>query len=172
MTPDRAEVPQSPEIIDYVDSDDRFVRSGPRNGAEAAGLYYRVAATIVHTADGRVLVYRRPAWATVFPGHHDVLVGGGVRAGESYEQAAARELAEEFGLRTTVREVWRVRHDSPVGPCHLTVHLAVLDAALHPDPTEIAQHALLPIPQVLSDPPRPFVPAGLRALRQVTLDHD
>jgi 8-oxo-dGTP pyrophosphatase MutT (NUDIX family) len=149
MTPGRADVSQPPEIIDYVDSDDRFVRSGPRNGAAAAGLYYRVAATIVRTADGRVLVYRRPPWATVFPGHHDVLIGGGVRAGESYEQAASRELAEEFGLRAAVREVRRVRHDSPVGPCHLAVHLAVFDSALRPDLTEIAQHALLPVSQVL-----------------------
>lgn len=165
----RTDASRHPETIDYVDAGDRFVRCGPRGGAGAAGLCYRVAATIVQTGDGRVLVYRRPARAAVFPGHHDVLIGGGVRAGESYHQAAVRELAEEMGLRTAVREVGRYGHDSPAGPCHLVVHLALLDAVPRPDPGEIAEYALLPVHQVLSGPPRPFVPAGRQALRQLMI---
>ncbi|WP_242906751.1 NUDIX domain-containing protein [Actinomadura terrae] len=158
------------EIIDYVDSDDRFVRSGPRGKAAAEGLYYRVAATIVHTGDGRVLVYRRPSHAAVFPGYHDVLVGGGVRAGEDYRQAAMRELAEETGLRPAVREVLRVRHDSPVGPCHLAVHLALLDGPIRAAADEMEQYRLLPLANVVSDPPQPFVPAGLETLRRLLPD--
>lgn len=137
MTVVRTDASRQPETIDYVDADDRFVRYGPRGGAGAAGLYYRAAATIVRTGDGRVLVYRRHARAAVFPGHHDVLIGCGVRADESYHQTAVRELAEEMGLRTTVRELRRYGHDSPVGPCHLVVHLALLDAVPRPDPGEI-----------------------------------
>lgn len=155
------------ETVDYVDSDDRFVRSGPRGNAGAAGLYYRVAATIVHTGDGRVLVYRRPSHAAVFPGCHDVLIGGGVRAGENYQQAAMRELAEETGLHTAVREVLRVRHDSPVGPCHLAVHLALLDGLVRAAADEMEQPQLLPLTKVLSDPPQPFIPAGMEALRRL-----
>lgn len=154
----------APETVDYVDAEDRFVRCGPRNGAGAAGLYYRVAATIVGTGDGQVLVYRRPSCAAVFPGYHDVLIGGGVRAGETYRQAAVRELAEEIGLWSAVHEVQRVRHDSPMGPCHLVVHLALLDAVPRPALGEIREYALLPPAQVISEPPQPFIPAGLQAL--------
>ncbi|MEO3977778.1 NUDIX hydrolase [Streptomyces sp. CAU 1734] len=155
------------ETIDYVDAEDRFVCRGPRGGAGAAGLHYRIAATIVLDGTGRVLVYRRPARATVHPGCHDVLVGGGVRAGESYRRAAERELAEETGLRVPVREVLRSRRDSPLGPCHLRVHLALLDGPVRAAPDEIAQHLLLPLAEVLTDPPQPFIPAGLESLRRL-----
>jgi 8-oxo-dGTP pyrophosphatase MutT (NUDIX family) len=154
------------ETIDYVDAEDRVVRRGPRHGAQAAGLHYRVAATIVHTGDAKVLVYRRSPRAEVFPGHHDVLIGGGVRAGETYREAALRELAEEFGLRPHLHEAYRVSHDSPIGPCHLVVHIGLLDAVPKPDPIEIDGHELLPLARVLADPPQPFIPAGLEALNR------
>lgn len=130
------------------------------------GLYYRVAATIVLKQD-HVLTYRRPATVSVFPGHHDVLVGGSLRAGETYRQAAQRELAEEFGIRPALREALRLRQDSPIGPCHLTVYLAGLDGRLRPDRAEIDHHELLPVAGVLACPPQPFIPTGLAVLRQL-----
>jgi 8-oxo-dGTP pyrophosphatase MutT (NUDIX family) len=35
----------------------------------------------------------------VFPGYYDPAAGGVVLAGESYEESATRELAEEMGIR-------------------------------------------------------------------------
>jgi ADP-ribose pyrophosphatase YjhB (NUDIX family) len=154
------------EMIDFVNADDQLVRRGPRGCSGVDGLYFRVAATIVLAAD-RVLVYRRPTAVGVFPGHHDVLVGGWLRAGETYRQAAGRELAEEFGIRPALREALRLRQDSPVGPCHLTVYLAELDGRLRPDRAEIDHHELLPVARVLDCPPRPFVPTGLTVLRRL-----
>ncbi|MFG2460512.1 NUDIX domain-containing protein [Streptomyces sp. NPDC048523] len=52
---------------------------------------------------------------------YDWLVGGAAEAGESYRDAAARELAEELGVFGAVHEV-------------------VVTAALVPDPGEIARH--------------------------------
>ena len=161
-----------PELVDYVDADDRHVRTGPRGGAHARGLLYRVAATLLTDPPGRVLVYRRPEGVPVLPGHHDVLVGGSVQAGERPAQAAARELAEEFGLRPEEtdgpHELWRERVEGPAGPCWLTVHHArVTEGALHRDPGEIAWHGFLPLERLLGDArPRPFNGVGLRALRR------
>jgi 8-oxo-dGTP pyrophosphatase MutT (NUDIX family) len=162
-TKDQAAIP---ETIDFVDTQDHVVRRGLRGQAGAAGLYYRVAATIVGTRDGRVLVYRRSSHADVFPSHHDVLIGGAVRAGESYLQAAVRELAEELDIRPSVREVSRVRLESPVGPCHLAVHFALHSGTVRTAPGEVDGYALVRIEEVLTAPPQPFVPAGLAALRQ------
>ncbi|MFD8780999.1 NUDIX domain-containing protein [Kitasatospora sp. NPDC059599] len=39
------------------------------------------------------------------PGHHEVMSGGAVDVGESHAQAAARESAEELGVRAPVRFV-------------------------------------------------------------------
>ncbi|QFZ18636.1 NUDIX domain-containing protein [Saccharothrix syringae] len=158
------------EMIDFVDADDRVVGRGQRGGARDAGLHYRVAATVVLSAD-RVLVYRRPGTAGVYPGHHDVLVGGTVRSGESYRQAAERELAEEFGIRPVLREAVRERRESPIGPCHLAVYLAEARGRLRPDPAEVDHHELLSVAEVLARPPRPFVAVGLAVLRRLFREH-
>ncbi|MDJ1137323.1 NUDIX domain-containing protein [Streptomyces iconiensis] len=169
-----------PELVDYVDAADRHVRTGPRGGAHTEGLLYRVAATLLTDPYGRVLVYRRPEDSSVLPGHHDVLVGGSVRAGETPAQAAARELAEEFGPGAAEcgqraedggrpHVMWRERVEGPAGPCWLTVHHArVTEDALRPDPEEIAWHGFLPPEQLLDGAhPRPFNRVGLRALRRL-----
>lgn len=156
------------ELVDYVDADDRPVARGPRGRAVDQGLYYRVAATVCGDRYGRVLVYRRPQWAPLFPGHHDVLVGGSVRAGESYLQAAVRELEEEIGVTATPREIFRSRQTSPAGPCWLTVHLAGFDSSLRVDRREIAWCAFLPPERVLDGTLHPFVPAGRAVLERLT----
>jgi ADP-ribose pyrophosphatase YjhB (NUDIX family) len=116
------------ELVDYVDAEDRFVRTGPRGGAGEHRLHYRTATTVLVTRRREVLVYRWPAAAKVCPGHHDVLVGGTARAGETYRAAARRELAGELGINPVRREVLKLRRKSPIGPCHLAVYLAELPA--------------------------------------------
>jgi 8-oxo-dGTP pyrophosphatase MutT (NUDIX family) len=48
--------------------------------------------------DGRLLIHRRSAVKDVWPGWWDLAAGGVVLAGETYEEAARRELAEELGV--------------------------------------------------------------------------
>ncbi|GAA2090188.1 NUDIX domain-containing protein [Kitasatospora saccharophila] len=149
-----------------MDGADRRVATGVRGRRPLDGLFHRVAATVVHDGRGRVLVYRRPDLARVLPGHHDVLVGGSVRSGESYLDAAVRELAEEFAVSARPEESWREPRDSPDGPCRLAVHHWRLpaDARLAPLDAEVAWHALRPLEELLARPPRPFNPVGRDAL--------
>ncbi|MEU8761542.1 NUDIX domain-containing protein [Streptomyces sp. NPDC048659] len=158
---------ETQETVDYVDADDRPVTRGPRGGAAALGLHYRVAATVCVAADGRLLVYRRPVRAAVYPGHHDILVGGCPRAGESYESAAARELREELGLSAAPRPVLREPRPSPVGPCWLAVHVAEVTAPRETDPREVADHFFAHPRDLLDHPPTPFVPEGRRILTRL-----
>ncbi|MFJ4270438.1 NUDIX domain-containing protein [Streptomyces coelicoflavus] len=52
---------------------------------------------------GRALVHRRSKPVSRFPGLHEVEVGGAAHVGESCEQAAAREPAEQAGIRALPR---------------------------------------------------------------------
>ena len=87
----------SAEIIAIVDDADRLVDAVPRAQMRALGLTYRVTYILVFNAAGQLLVQRRTADKDMYPGYLDLAAGGVVLADESYEQSAARELAEELG---------------------------------------------------------------------------
>jgi 8-oxo-dGTP pyrophosphatase MutT (NUDIX family) len=48
--------------------------------------------------DDRLVVRRRVDWKDIYPGYRHVAFGGVCSLGETWEQAAFRELAEETSL--------------------------------------------------------------------------
>jgi isopentenyldiphosphate isomerase len=118
------------EWVDVVDEHDRVTGSVPRARMRAENLRHRAVFVLVVASDGRVLVHRRSPAKDVWPGWWDLAVGGVVRAGETYDVAVHRELAEELGLVAThpellssgtyeddhvrlVGRVYRLVHDGP-----------------------------------------------------------
>ncbi|MFJ6050415.1 NUDIX domain-containing protein [Streptomyces sp. NPDC092307] len=64
--------------------------------------------------------------------------GGAVEFGESYEEATARELAEELGVHGTARFVLKFLCDGAISPYWPGLHEAVVTAPVRPDPGEVA----------------------------------
>ncbi len=62
---------------------------------------------ILRTTDDRIVVHRRADWKDVYPGSWDLCFGGVLDAGEAWDHAARRELAEEAGVEAEVRELGR-----------------------------------------------------------------
>jgi isopentenyldiphosphate isomerase len=86
------------EIGILVDERDDVVGTAPRGEIRAKNLLHRGVAIIVRNPAGEIYVHRRTPTKDVFPGMYDMVVGGMVTAGESYDEAARRELAEELGV--------------------------------------------------------------------------
>lgn len=86
------------ERVDWIDDAGRTIAVVTRTRMRAERLRHRSVAVIVSSSDGRVLIHRRAEHKDVWPGMWDLCVGGVVSAGESFDQAAARELAEEVGI--------------------------------------------------------------------------
>jgi isopentenyldiphosphate isomerase len=86
------------ELVDVVDSDDRVVATVTRRQMRAERLLHRSVGVAVLSVDGRLLIHRRSERKDLWPGRWDVAAGGVVGAGESYAQAAVRELHEELGI--------------------------------------------------------------------------
>ncbi|MDP2289918.1 MAG: NUDIX domain-containing protein [Actinomycetota bacterium] len=86
------------EMVDIVDDDDQVVRTVTRAEMRAQRLQHRAVSIAVLGSDGRLLVHRRADTKDLWPGMWDLAAGGVVAAGESYETAARRELAEELGV--------------------------------------------------------------------------
>ncbi|MGW7410919.1 NUDIX hydrolase [Streptomyces sp. NPDC054863] len=132
------------ERVDRVDEWDRVLGVVDRAEAIREGWLHRVATVVCRDEAGRILVHRRPETVSRFPGRYNWLLGGAVDTGESYQDAAARELAEELGVRAPVRPVFKFLCRGAISPYWLAVHEAVVAEAVTPDPAEIAWHDWLP----------------------------
>lgn len=124
MSPDAVE-----ELVDVLDAAGEIVESVPRSRMRAENLRHRSVFIVVRNDADEVLVHRRADWKDVWPGAWDIAVGGVVSAGEAWELAAARELAEELGIAADleylgegeylddavheVARIYRARSDGP-----------------------------------------------------------
>ncbi len=86
------------ELVDVVDESDQIIQTVPRRVMRADHLRHRAVFIAVLDGAGRLLVHRRSPLKDVWPSWCDIAVGGVVAAGESYLEAARRELAEEVGI--------------------------------------------------------------------------
>jgi isopentenyldiphosphate isomerase len=86
------------EWVDIVDPDDHVIDTVARSVMRRDHLRHRVTFVVVRAHDGRVLIHRRSDDKDLWPGRWDLAVGGVVQAGEEYDDAASRELAEEVGV--------------------------------------------------------------------------
>ncbi len=94
------------EILDIVDAHDRVIRTAPRSELNDVILrdeplrdgYFRAINGFIENDKGQLWIPRRTATKKLFPFCLDTSVGGGVSAGETYEQAFAREALEEVNI--------------------------------------------------------------------------
>ncbi len=104
------------ELIQIVDSNDDPVGTATRAQAWQDGLIHRIAVVMVEDKDGKILLQKRSSTKTIYPNAWDIAAGGWVDAGESYEVAAKRELAEELGITNlNLIELGHFYADKPYG---------------------------------------------------------
>ncbi|OAH15356.1 NUDIX hydrolase [Streptomyces jeddahensis] len=155
------------ELVERVDEQDLVVGVVERGEAIDRQWLHRVATTVCRDPEGRILVHRRPEDVSRFPGQYNWLIGGAAEVGESYEEAAARELAEELGVQAPVRFVFKFLCRGAISPYWLGVHEAVVTEAIVPDPSEIAWHGWVSEGELQDALQRwTFVPDGVDALRR------
>lgn len=136
------------EHVHHVDRDDRVLGRVSRAEAHARGLLHRSGCVIVRDRGGRIFLARRARSKAIFAGAWDWPCSFHVSWGESYEEAAARELVEETGLRGELRELGTVVVDED--PDHLIVraYLLVHDGPLQLDPAEAESGSFLEPEQI------------------------
>lgn len=156
------------EIVAIVDEDNNVVGAAPRREMRAKRLPHRSTYILVFNSQGELYVQKRTTTKDVFPGYYDPATGGVVLAGESYEESARRELAEELGI-----------HDVPLTSlCTFYfadertrvwggVFACVYDGAMVLQPEEVESGEFMPPDEVLRRAQTaPYTPDGLYVLRR------
>ncbi|MVO90519.1 NUDIX domain-containing protein [Streptomyces sp. p1417] len=136
------------ELVECVDAQDRVLGVVSRWDAVREARLHRVGVVVCRDRRGRFLVHRRAEQLSRFPGHYELGVGGAAGVGESYEQAAARELSEELGVRAAVRFRFKFLNRAGLSPHWLGVCDAVLPEIGACDPGEVAWHTWLTEPEL------------------------
>jgi len=127
------------EMVDVVDDDDRVVATVTRREMRERRLLHRCTYVLLRNASGEILVHRRTDTKDVYPGGYDVFSGGVCAAGESYDDCARREVAEEVGAEGVhLSFLFRHRYRGPVGQAWGAVYEGRWDGPVRPQVSEIA----------------------------------
>jgi len=117
------------QLVDVTDEHGTVLRQATRAEVRAGNLWHRSVFVVVVTSLEEVVVHKRADWKDVWPSRWDIGFGGVVDAGESVEDAAARELFEEAGIRVAARDLTFVAEGTyederirEIGTIYLTTH--------------------------------------------------
>lgn len=129
------------ERFDIVNETDEVVGSALRSEVHGnPSLIHRVAHVLVFSSSGSLYLQLRAQTKDVQPGKWDTSVGGHVDAGETYEEAARREMSEELGIHDAQLErLYRYRHTNEVESEMVTTFRTVWDGRIEPDESEIQE---------------------------------
>jgi isopentenyl-diphosphate delta-isomerase len=144
------------DAIILVDPKDRPIGVAPKRTVHLLGLRHRAFSILLWDDVGRVLLQRRAPdkyhsgglWANSCCGHP--------RPGESTQDAAARRVHEELGVRARLSHAGTFTYRAAVGPGmieHEIDHVFVGTASgeLQPDPREVAAVAWISVDELSTD---------------------
>jgi isopentenyldiphosphate isomerase len=153
------------ELVDVVDAENRVVGVVTRREMRARRLPHRSTYVLVFDRAGRLFVHLRTATKDVWPSHWDVCVGGVLGAGESYDDGAARELAEEIGVSAPLERLFPFAWDDVTTIVHGMAYRATHDGPFRLQPDEVVRGELVAVDDVLGRAAHePFCPDGLAVL--------
>lgn len=86
------------DVFDVVDANDVVVQQLTRGEVHRRRLFHRAVHVLVFNSAGEVFIQRRSRFKDTCPLQWTTSCSGHVDAGESYDEAAVRELGEELGI--------------------------------------------------------------------------
>ncbi len=83
---------------EVVDNNDNIIGIFSKDKIKKENLIYRLIVVFVFNTKKELFVQLRSSSKDRYPGYYESSVGGHVEIGETYEEAAKREMSEELGI--------------------------------------------------------------------------
>ncbi|MDC7232995.1 MAG: NUDIX domain-containing protein [Spirochaetales bacterium] len=156
------------EIFDLVDEHDNVIGSADRDEFHGnPGMIHRVVHILVFDSSGELYLQKRSITKDVQPGKWDTSVGGHVNTGESYEEAAYREMHEELGIQGAVLEfLYRYLHTNDYESEFVSTYRCVWNGAIEFNRDEIEAGRFWSMEQIREAVPGKFTPNFLDELER------
>ncbi|MEM3154328.1 MAG: NUDIX domain-containing protein [Candidatus Woesearchaeota archaeon] len=97
------------EVLDVVDESNEVVGAASIEEIYSKRLNHRIVHVLIFNDKGEIFLQQTSAKKKFCPGHWVTSAGGHVQRGETYEQAAKRELKKELGISVPLTKI----HASP-----------------------------------------------------------
>ena len=156
------------ELFDVCDEQDRVIGTELRSVVHAKKLLHRAVHIFVFNTRGELLLQMRSATKDEYPSCYTSSASGHLSAGESYEDAAPRELQEELGLAVPLERLVKLPASPRTSYEHTVLYRAVTDAMPQLDPGEIASASFYTLEEIAclieADPER-FSPCFVELFR-------
>ncbi len=155
----------SDELVALYDLGGTAVGAATRSRVRAEGLWHAAGVVLVRSSDGgSVYVHLRTPTKDVYPSTWDCWAGGIVAAGETPEECARRELAEELGVHgVELRPLFVHITDDDTIRCHNFAFETRWDGPFVHQPSEVVEGRWLTLDELrswLDDPESRFIPDG------------
>lgn len=127
------------EKVEVIDDNGNVLRIVSRKEAIEKNLKHKAAFVIVKNSNNEFYITQRKNTKRVYPSLWVTGAGGAVNAGESYEEAAHRELLEELGFDSDIIYLFDFDHTSDVNNYKAKVFVTTYDGEISIDSKESEQ---------------------------------
>lgn len=139
------------EYLDILDDEGNIIGQASQEEVYEKKHSHRIVHVLVVNPKTReVYLQQRAETKSFLPGYYCTSAGGHVHAGETYEQAAQREMYEEIGLKVPLREVHRFVFESDGHKRFITLFVAAAAQGFDFKDGEVAAGDFYPLDTALA----------------------